>query len=129
MHDTLHARALAAQPGGRREAVQRHCSDAATQGFDSVTESITDARRHLARAVVVCSAERVALIKKKVRIGDVEDCDQNYPLRRERLACLQIDHRMRWLVIGAIAFEKPEPKLTEPDAPTTGVAVPRPYRR
>ena len=70
-------------------------------------EPIPNARRHLARAIEVGSSEGVALIKKKMCVGDVEYRDQHRPLRPERLARLQIEHRMRWLVLGAITFQEP----------------------
>src|SRR5258708_7713718 len=62
------------------------CPPLPSQRFDSVTESIPDAPRHLARTLERGAREGVALIKKKACIGEIEGCDQDRPLRPEGLA-------------------------------------------
>ena len=70
-------------------------------------KSIPEARRYLPGTVEVRPAKGVALIEQKMRVGDIQRRDDDRPLRPKRLAPLQVEDGVRWLVRRTVALQKP----------------------
>ena len=77
----------------------------------SIPEAISQADGGLAGHVVMRASKGVAFIEQKAMVRNVERRRHERPLSAERLSALQIEHAVRGLVFGSVAFEEPRTEL------------------